>query len=319
MRLIFVPQFPVQLRYQEWWLREFEREFSAEFDEVITLGVSKNCGTSGASFDTKLRPMFAPVEASIRWELSQIEDYLSIKIYNDDIMFISDLSFPGLFMNVLAHKRPGKIFSFAHATSLNYLDYFARVRTPKSLIEKGHAAFCDAVFVGSEYHKKKLEKNGILNAVVTYLPYPPFTPTKGLHKSFNIVSASRPTPQKVDLELERMVERETKQTIHRMEHSTWEQYFTFLGMSHALFISAQEETFGYQVVDAVLSGCIPIAPNRYSYPELLPREYLYENEEEAIDKVKDVLYKIDMRVPELLCDMDMKRFYRNIIETMKGL
>jgi hypothetical protein len=38
MRLIFVPQFPTKLRYQNWWITEFPHQFKNYFDEVITLG-----------------------------------------------------------------------------------------------------------------------------------------------------------------------------------------------------------------------------------------------------------------------------------------
>jgi hypothetical protein len=33
------------------------------------------------------------------------------------------------------------------------------------------------------------------------------------------------------------------------------------------------------VIEAVRAGCIPLLPNRLSYPELFPEEYLYENAE----------------------------------------
>ena len=95
------------------------------------------------------------------------------------------------------------------------------------------------------------------------------------------MSASRPNSQKVDLELEAIVE-EKFCKIHRPISQTWEEYYTNLASSKILILSAVEDTFGYQIIDAILNGCIPIARNSLAYPEILSREYLYKDENELI-------------------------------------
>ncbi len=40
MRIIFVPQFPSDLRYQEWWFTEFPKQFRARGFEVVTLKIT---------------------------------------------------------------------------------------------------------------------------------------------------------------------------------------------------------------------------------------------------------------------------------------
>ena len=82
-------------------------------------------------------------------------------------------------------------------------------------------------------------------------------------------------------------------------------------------ISSNEETFGYQVVDAILHGCIPIAKNDFSYPELLPREYLYDDLNELMDTLMLGLNE-HLPVPELLCQGLVDNFYENIVGIMKG-
>ncbi|MCK5347024.1 MAG: hypothetical protein KAR20_26625, partial [Candidatus Heimdallarchaeota archaeon] len=94
------------MRYQEWWISELPKQFEPHFDEVaVIVGKSNpNLQAQGGNF--------SPVEEAIRWECDQIGTYMEMKLYDDDILFIADLSFPGLFPNILHHKRPKKTFMF---------------------------------------------------------------------------------------------------------------------------------------------------------------------------------------------------------------
>jgi hypothetical protein len=56
-RLIFVPQYPTKLRYQEFFISEFPKELSKYYDEVLVLG--KNfCKDYKRSED---KEMFSPI------------------------------------------------------------------------------------------------------------------------------------------------------------------------------------------------------------------------------------------------------------------
>ncbi len=307
-RIIFVPQYPTPMRYQEWWWTEFPKEFKKAGFDVHVLGENAAKYIEEANKD-----MFSPIQSAIDLETAQIKEYMALDLKHDDILFMADISFPGLFGNVLFHKKPCKSFGFCHATSRNELDYFAKHGHAKFAAETATANALDVVFVGSQYHFMKLCWS---NVEVTYLPYPPLK-TFNEKKTLFMVSASRPTPQKVNLDLEIKLETEFKWPIVRRDSLNWEDYYKFLSQAKVLLITAQEETFGYQVVDAVLNHCIPIAPNRCSYPELLPPECLYDSEEDLIEKLKYLLtLEVMPPTPELLCDGKMKDFYRNIIEIM---
>jgi hypothetical protein len=302
------------LRYQEWWFTELPERLAQEgkFEEVIVLGSSYKFNQI-----EKEKYMFSPIDDAIQFELVQMIEYQHMKIYTDDILFYCDISFPGLFGNVLFHKKPRKIFSFCHATSLNTLDYFEHVRYSKIHSEKAYASLSDVVFVGSDYHRKKLQDAGIINTVITYLPYPPFSPQINPNRTIKIASASRPTPQKVDLDIERAVEKRFNLNVVRNDPKDWLHYFWFLGNSKVLLITAKEETFGYQVVDAVMNGCIPVAPNKFSYPELLPQAYLYDSEADLFD-ILDRAINNRLEVPQLQCRLGMEKFYSVIASYMKG-
>lgn len=295
------------MRYPEWWISELPKQFEPHFDEVAII-VGKNNPNLQAQGGN-----FSPIEEAIRWECDQINTYMEMKLYDDDILFIADLSFPGLFPNILHHKRPKKTFMFCHGTSANAYDYFEKTFIWKFPIESSHAKMCDKVFVGSWYHHNKL---GWGNTCVTHLPYPPIKPSKNKEKFLNIVSASRPTPQKVNNRLEDLVRNELLTYIHRRKSESWEEYFDFLASGKVLLITAAEETFGYQVVDAIMNGCVPVAPKRFSYPELLPPDYLYSSDQELCRIIQKVLDG-KLGVPELKCDTQMREFYDKIVKEMK--
>jgi hypothetical protein len=313
MRVIFVPQYPSTMRYQEWWYTEFPIQFRNAGLDVYVVGkdyIDNNVLTKSED------DMFSPIKQAIEFETYQINDYMNLELYEDDILFWTDVSFPGLFGHVLFHKKPNKIFCFCHATSLNHYDYFDPVRQHKAPIEQGLSGLFKSVFVGSRYHKAKL---GWYNTQVISMPYPPMTNDffKNNTKYTDIISVARPSIQKVDTVLETLVETRFKLTINRPVSNTWRDYFYNLSTSKILLITANEDTFGYQIVDAILNDCIPIARNDFAYPELLPREYLYDNDEELMEKIEYYLSGDNYKeVPTLICEDAMNNFYQTLIEEM---
>ena len=310
-RIIFVPQLPVKNRYPEFWLTEFVKNFKESFDEVIVLGESyipmilKN--------NDRKQDMFSGINSSIEFELCQISDYLKLDIdIDNDILFLSDLSFPGFFSNVLYHKKPSKIFAYCHATSKNNLDYFKPVRDSKFQCETAHSKLFKKVFVGSEYHKKKLGWN---NIEVVGVPIPPYTTFKQ-EKIYDIISVARPCIQKITKKIEDKVERNFSQII-RKNTSSWGEYYTFLSSGKVLLITTKEETFGYSALEATMNNTIVIAPNNFSYPELLPRKYLYNDYNDLEIKLWSALNEYIECPKGLLCQYMCENFYDNIIGIMK--
>lgn len=271
-RLILVPQYPIHLRYSEWWYWYLKERYAAYFDEVIQLGpaVEPYLAAKGT---------FSDRQAAINFECEQIKQYLSLSLEKNDVLLLCDLSFPGLFPSILLHKRPNRCFAICHATAKNRYDLFQPVRHIKWPIEQATAQLFDKVFVASRYHHLKL---GWPNILITGLPDPPINELTGSlnltpeTKEHVYVSVARPSRQKVNRALEQQFQKRMNTKLQKPKVSNWQDYYTFLGRSRFLIVTSREETYGYQVVDAILQGCIPIAPEACSYPELLPLRCLYE-------------------------------------------
>lgn len=314
-RLIYVPQFPAKMRYQEWWYKSFKKRFRDNFDELVILG-EMYC----ENYDDPIAcgsGMFSPIEEAIKLEVIQIEEYSQMNVKEDDIMFVSDISFPGLFLNMLYHKPIKNLFGYCHATSLNNYDYFSPVRKSKFKIELNHSKLFKEIFVGSLYHKNKLANNGIYNTKVLGVPYPSFELFME-PKKYDIISVSRPCIQKVNKKLEKMVERDFGK-IHRQQNETWEQYYKFLSEAKVVLISSKEETFGYQVMETIENNSVPLCPRKFSYPELLRDDYLYDDYDELRIKIWQVL-NYELQPPySLKCLAICNLFYENLIMELKNV
>lgn len=336
-RLIWVPQLPVKMRYQEWWCVNMVLELKNYFDSFVVLGESfierMFSNTSMVADDN----LFSSQTSSIDLEVAQIQEYMQLDFRDDDILLISDISYPGIFCNALFHKRPKKCFAICHASAKNKYDIWEPVAEQKWMQESGIANLLDGIFVATEYHKHKLKW---LNTYIVGLPFLkkfedgfPFynrdvfeLPVKNNSTLTNdIVSAARANKQKIDEKIESFVEEQFNRKIIRLSETdinSWYEYYSALNNARVLLVSAHEETFGYQIADAVLGAncCIPIAPRESSYVEMLPDRYLYDRHN--LDELKSIINNAmtgELSKPDkLLCQGLVDNFYVNIAKIMLG-
>lgn len=302
-RIIFIPQFPVKLRYSEWWLSEFEEKFKKYYDEVIVLGKSNL-----KYFESNtIKDNFAPIDISIKFELVQIQEFLDLELRFDDTLFLSDISFPGLFSNTLHHKKVRNSYAFCHGTSKNAYDYFQNNRDSKWLVESGHSKLFKKVFVATNYHKQKL---GWKNIEVIGVPKHQFKNFNN-EKEYDIISVCRDSIQKRNRRLEKNIEKRFG-NITTEKFDNWNDYYQFISKSKIMIITAKEETFGYQVLDSISNNCIPLAPNKFSYPELLDKRFLYNDENNLIKKINYYLNNWNTNI-ELINQSTINNFYDNLI------
>ena len=70
-------------------------------------------------------------------------------------------------------------------------------------------------------------------------------------------------------------------------------YMSLLHKGSIVISTAIQENFGISVVEAVRMGCIPLLPDRLSYPEIMPEKYfdkiLYSDEIDFFMKLEDML------------------------------
>jgi hypothetical protein len=216
---------------------------------------------------------------------------------------------------VAKHKITGEVIKEIEAESLREAvkcfnlaqDFMKRIKLSQKKID---IEMFDKIIVGSNYHKEKL---GWPNVRTVYLPLPPFFGRASFTEN-NIVSVARPGIQKHNAKLERFVEKAFGLTIHKYNPTSWKDYYTFLGRARILLITSKEETFGYQVIDAILNQCTPIAPNAFSYPELLPKNYLYNNKEELFNLISQA-FDNELKPPPLPNFLD---FYEQLYYIMKN-
>ena len=68
-----------------------------------------------------------------------------------------------------------------------------------------------------------------------------------------------------------------------------EEYEKWLKRGAIVISTAIQENFGIAVIEAILMGCVPLLPDRLSYPEILPEEFheyfLYKNRQDLIEKI----------------------------------
>lgn len=327
-RLIFVPQLRVSMRYTEWYYNLFPYYLHNYFDDIITLG------GDDVVLNTD-RSLFSPADRETRHQCKQINEYTKLDLKDDDILLLMDLSFPGIFQQYLYHKKPCKIFCFCHATSINYLDYFSKINqnynNSKFINELSNLLLFDKVFVATNYHKNKILNyaSTIFNSVkifedkITVLGALPITPKSEdkripfSEKENDIISLSRPNTQKVNNTLEKIIEDNIGVKITRKHCKSWKEYVDFINRSKILLVTSKEDTYGYQVMDAATNNCIPLAPNKLAYPEILYSEYLYSGIEELLRKIDDFLNNGN-KGPYLRNIEKIFSFYDNLAVEMLG-
>ncbi len=71
---------------------------------------------------------------------------------------------------------------------------------------------------------------------------------------------------------------------------SYQQYIQLLSKGDIVVSTSLHEFYGISIIEAVRAGCIPVLPNRLSYPELFDEEFLY-NDNSLPDMLEMVIEK----------------------------
>ena len=90
-----------------------------------------------------------------------------------------------------------------------------------------------------------------------------------------------------------------------------------MSQSKVLFISSFEDTFNYSALEAINNNCCVVAPERCSFPELLPKEFLYNKKTMAIEIIHSILDG-ELECPKELLNQELvDNFFKNLIKGIK--
>lgn len=293
MTVINIPIESLEERYSaQWneWIPGFFRDYKIPF---LTI--------DPAPLSTTIRQgEFLDVIGTNYYKASQLAAICKLfdngLIKDGDTFFFNDLWFPGIEM--LFYIRDALEFDFKitgilHAGCYDCHDFLVRKGMNRWgwEIERSWFGEVDTIFVATEYHKKLIRSaHGVVaNKVkVTGLPFYWDRPTSvSSHKEKIVVFPHRLAPEKQPELFDQCASLlsallpdwqfiKTKDVCN-----TKEEYYQLLERSRIAVSFAEQETWGIAMQEAVMAGCVPLCPDRLSYPELYPEVNLYSSTEDT--------------------------------------
>jgi len=300
-------------------LEHLEERYTIHLDETISEYLLKNNIPNIKIYPKNLKKKriikgsFLDAPFTTMFKSEQIKElakyYNSDKIKDDDIVFVSDLWFPGLesiaYMNYFCNKKV-KLRGILHAGSFTDTDFVRDMERWAKNFEDIIFDIADKIFCGSEFIKKDVMKKRIVNPdklIVTGLPldYKHLNEFKDKHfKKENIVvfngrNVDEKQPWLFE-ELKKRFSNDVKFVNTQKNMYSKKDYYNLLARSKVVVSFALQENFGFGINEAVYLNCIPVLPNRLVYPEYYSQDYLYNSFEECVKKVKDAL-NMKLKIP----------------------
>lgn len=297
-------------RYTEQWSRWFPeayKELGLDFINIEGEQLVDSVET-GAVLD---------VYGTHYYKFTQLQKIMKMlrngEIGDNDILFFHDLWFPGIealqYIRNMTGKR-FKIWGILHAGTWDEHDFtfLNGMRNWGKHIEKGWLNFFDRVFLGSEFHKELIsiynDRNFSAELVVTGLPFDCDEVDRTKPKEKIVVFPHRldkeKNPDTFDWIAKQLKDRYPEWQFIKSKDvcKTKEEYFQLLGRSAIAVSFAEQETFGYAMLEAMANGCVPIVPNKLSYETMAIYDgYRFDQVGEAMAMIENQI-DIYEKMPE---------------------
>jgi glycosyltransferase involved in cell wall biosynthesis len=132
--------------------------------------------------------------------------------------------------------------------------------------------------------------------------------------SFRLVILGQAYDQVPD-EVSHLIELVKSRIIHLGFCESKAEYWKCLRLCDVVVSTAHHEFFGVSVMEAVHGGCFPILPNRVVYPELYPKQCLYNTQSQLFKILKSLCYekeldKLRRRSSPWNLEFDGTRFFK---------
>ena len=286
-QLVIIPMLPIRMRYSVWWNAVFPMRMQELMRGVMHVVTPSFMGEAYESFNDT--PSFC--QKQVDWELDWLCYIHNLNLRPSDVVLVLDCTTPGLIGSYITTHKPCQFMGFCHGTSFNRMDIFARTR---NTFDIAALRAYDRVLVASEYHRQKLltqlhqYKEFADHRIINTHALPSMIRERGIEipslPSFterrDICVVDRHSAQKRNMGLLLRVNNKLRAMNLSVQDrhgtcATWNEYLTMLSTYKFLLVTAQEETYGYQVHDAMSVGTIPIVPNDLAYPESVPQQFCY--------------------------------------------
>lgn len=238
---------------------------------------------------------------------------------NDDKVLFIDFFQPGLMLlkyYLDGNSKNVKFGSLFHGASFIEGDFFKENKWMKNF-ELGLLEIMDAVYVSSDYIKNFFNDFESKEKVKVY-PFG-FNPNKfkcdlNKEKLYDVIIPHRWSWDRDPLIIKKIIEElpgvkfaisgygkfSNDEKLKKIFTSIIQKdNVTNLGvksgklhykdLNNSKIVLATRDSFGYSIRKAIACGCIPLATNYSSYPEFLSKENLFDNLEEAKEKIRKFL------------------------------
>lgn len=317
-------------------LEKYEERYTEQWYRWFPYGLKKNkipfSIVKGKSLTSKIKTgKVLDVYGTNFYKVTQLENLIILleagKIKDNDIIFATDLWYPGI--EILQYikdmtRNKVRIVGILHAGTWDKKDFTYQVGMARwgRHLERSWLEIFDKVFLGSEFHKKMilntfkgLDKNKF---VVRGIPFN-YKEAVRVRKKENIIVF----PHRLDVEkrpdkfdkLKKDLKGSKWKLIKTKEVcKTKNDYYKLLGKSKIAVSFAEQETFGFAMLEAMANGCMPLVPNRLSYKTMDIydglRYYSYKNLLERIKEYDERKYFFNLNqfLPEVL----IKKYYEDL-------